>query len=434
MIVSKVNMKFLSKIGAVLAGAVLCVPAAWGLGGGQTLFRPTAKQMEAIQKQLGKQTAQTKHAARPKAVLPAKFAGWTRGGVRAMKPDAKDAAALKEFGFERGLMADYSRGGDSVAVRVWKFPDATGAYGAFTLVRAPGMKTERVGPHELRTATFSNRKNGKPSKHVAVPLTFFNGARAGDQFLFWTGNLLVEAKFAGPVADASEVMTRLAGALPGVMGPRGASPTLPEQLPLDGLERGSVRYSIGPEAYAQEGGVLPPAVLDFDTDAEVVTAQYGKGALTVISYPTPEIAQAREAAIASVLKSGVVPGAKDALRVKRAGPLVAVTSGNFTAAESDALLKRVEFQGTVAMDQLKPQESEVAKTAKLLMGIASLTIILGVAAILLGFFLGGGRALYRVMRGKPASSLSDEEFIALDLNKPPPPRVDTATTRRTGRK
>ena len=73
--------------------------------------------------------------------------------------------------------------------------------------------------------------------------------------------------------------------------------------------------------------------------------------------------------------------------------------------------------------QLKPQESEVAKTAKLLMGIASLTIILGLAAVLLGFFLGGGRAMYRVMRGKPASSAMEEEFIALDLNKPAEPRV-----------
>jgi hypothetical protein len=351
-----------------------------------------------------------------------------------MKPDAKDAAALQEFGLERGLMADYSRGRDSVAVRVWKFPDATGAYGAFTLLRVAGMKGVRVGEHALRTATFSNRKNGNPPRHEAVPLTFLNGAEQGGQYLFWKGDLLVNLRFAQPEADGLVVARRFAKSQPEVMGPKGAAPALPEQLPLVGLNEGSVRYAIGSVAYEREGGVIPPAVLDFDTDAEVVTAQYGKGTLTVISYPTPEIAQSREAAIASVLKSGVVSGPKDALRVKRAGPLVALTSGGFTSAEADALLKRVEFQGTVAMDQLKPQESEVAKTAKLLEGIASLTIILGVAAILLGFFLGGGRALYRVMRGKPASSLTDEEFIALDLNKPATPSVDTATTHEAGRK
>jgi hypothetical protein len=422
-------MKFLGKIVVVVAGAALCVPA---LAGGQTLFQPTAKQMEAIQKQLGKQSTQTKETARPKALLPAKFAGWTRGSVSAMKPDPKDAAALKEFGFERGLMADYSRGGDSFGVRLWQFPDATGAYGMFTLLRTAGMKPVRIGPHALTTATFSNRKNGRPPKHESVPLTFFNGACAGDQFLFWTGNLLVEAKFAGPVADASAVMTQLAVALPGLMGPRGASPTLPEQLPLEGLDRGSVRYSIGPVAYVQEGGVLPPTVLNFDTDAEVVMAQYGKGMLTVISYPTPEIAQAREAAIAGVLQSGAVAGSKDALRVKRSGPLVAMTSGELTGAEADALLKQVVFRATVSMEQVKPEESEVAKTAKLLVGIASLTIILGVAAVLLGFFLGGGRALYRVMRGKPASSVTDEEFIALELNKPVDDGDGQSASKQTG--
>ena len=36
---------------------------------------------------------------------------------------------------------------------------------------------------------------------------------------------------------------------------------------------------------------------------------------------------------------------------------------------------------------------------------------------MLGGFFGGGRALYRVARGKPASSVYDEEFIHLDLRE-----------------
>ena len=39
------------------------------------------------------------------------------------------------------------------------------------------------------------------------------------------------------------------------------------------------------------------------------------------------------------------------------------------------------------------------------------------AALLLGFFLGGGRALYRMARGKPASSVYDAEFIRIDLRE-----------------
>ena len=37
--------------------------------------------------------------------------------------------------------------------------------------------------------------------------------------------------------------------------------------------------------------------------------------------------------------------------------------------------------------------------------------------MLLGFFLGGGRALYRVARGKPVSSVYEVEFIRLHLER-----------------
>ena len=65
----------------------------------------------------------------------------------------------------------------------------------------------------------------------------------------------------------------------------------------------------------------------------------------------------------------------------------------------------------------QPTESEVAKTGKLLVGIATLVVIGASAAILLGLFLGGGRALYRIARGKPASSVYESEFIRLNLEK-----------------
>jgi hypothetical protein len=63
----------------------------------------------------------------------------------------------------------------------------------------------------------------------------------------------------------------------------------------------------------------------------------------------------------------------------------------------------------------QPTESEVSKTGKLLMGIATLVIIGASTAILLGIFLGGFRALYRMARGKPASSMFEAEFTSLHL-------------------
>ncbi len=104
------------------------------------------------------------------------------------------------------------------------------------------------------------------------------------------------------------------------------------------------------------------------------------------------------------------------LEVRRSGPLVALVSGDAIPDESHKLLATVHYESDLTSIP-QPTESEVAKTGKLLLGIAALVIIGSSAAILLGFFLGGGRALYRMARGKPVSSVYDEEFIRIDLQE-----------------
>ena len=59
-----------------------------------------------------------------------------------------------------------------------------------------------------------------------------------------------------------------------------------------------MRYALGPESYAAEGGVLPANSLGWDKSAEAVTANYdekhGHETVTLLIYPTPQIAQAFE--------------------------------------------------------------------------------------------------------------------------------------------
>jgi hypothetical protein len=105
------------------------------------------------------------------------------------------------------------------------------------------------------------------------------------------------------------------------------------------------------------------------------------------------------------------------LEVRRSGPLVIVVSGDAIPDESHKLLEMVHYEADLVALPQGSSQSEVAKTAKLLAGIAGIVIVGASAAILLGFFLGGGRALYRVARGKPASSVWDEEFIHIDLRQ-----------------
>jgi hypothetical protein len=164
-----------------------------------------------------------------------------------------------------------------------------------------------------------------------------------------------------------------------------------------------------------------------------VTANYslrsGAATLTIINYPTPQLAAAQESKIRAFIKAGSSnPGSPDwprslqdsnpaSLEVRRSGPLVALVSGSAKPEESHKLLGKVHFDADITTIPVPPGESDVSKTARLLMSIAVIVIIGSSAAILLGFFLGGGRALYRVARGKPVSSVYEEEFIHLDLRE-----------------
>jgi hypothetical protein len=208
------------------------------------------------------------------------------------------------------------------------------------------------------------------------------------------------------------------------------APPILASLPQASLDGQSTHYAEGPAGYAGAGGVLPPSLVAFDMGAETVTADYslvsGPATLTIIDYPTPQIAQAQEAAIRAYLKAGsqaqppwpkpLTDSDVASLEVRHSGPLVAVVSGDAIPDDSHRLLESVHYEANLTAIP-EPQDSEVEKTGKLLLGIAVLCVIGGGAAILLGGFFGGGRALYRIARGKPASSLYDAEFIHLDLKE-----------------
>jgi hypothetical protein len=168
----------------------------------------------------------------------------------------------------------------------------------------------------------------------------------------------------------------------------------------------------------------------FDRSAETVTANYsltsGLATLTLIEYPTPQIAQSQEASIRAYIKAGsqaqppwpkpLTDSDLSSLEVRRSGVLVVLVSGDAIPEESHRLLESVHYEANLTSVS-QPVDSEILKTSRLLIGIATLVVVGSIAAILLGFFLGGGRALYRMARGRPVSSVYDEEFIHLDLQE-----------------
>jgi hypothetical protein len=347
----------------------------------------------------------------PKPLLPESFAGWVAADAPKKltdpaQADPASAAALKEYDFSDAALATYKRSGETLSLRALRFSDASGAYGAYTYYRQDGWPKEEIG-------------SGATSNHNRV--------------LFWLGNTMVDANFSaiGPMSGSE--LRELAGLLPTPDGGKALPPPILSNLPKASLNAQTTHYALGPAGYAGSGGVLPPDLVGFDRGAEAVTATYslrsGPATLTIIDYPTPQMAAAQETRIRAYLKAGppkpgdpalppwpkpLMDSTQPSLEVRRSGPLVAVVSGDAVPDEAHRLLDTVHFEADLTSIP-QPSESEVAKTGKLLLGVVGLVIIGFSAAVLLAFFLGGGRALYRIARGRPVSSVNDIEFISLDL-------------------
>jgi len=326
---------------------------------------------------------------------------------------------LREYGFSRFELANYTRGESKLTVKAMEFDDATGAFGDFTFYRTPNMAPEKIG----QGAAFD-----------------------GTRVLFWQGTVLVDAKFTRLTPMSISELRDLAGQLPKPVGNQGTLPTLPGYLPPKGLNPVTVQYAIGPRAYQRSGYLsgpaLPAALIDFNRSAEVVTAQYSvmNGTLTIINYPTPDIAIDRLHAIRSYFagqgmasqaaaeapptaNAGPYPRTTalaasnpGALLVRRSGPLVIVTSGGFSTQDAEQMVQRVHYEAYLTLSNGTVARSDSSKVAQIILDVAVMVGIFALIAIVAGISLGGGRIAWRKMRdksGKPEEESA--EFIRLNL-------------------
>jgi drug/metabolite transporter superfamily protein YnfA len=332
-------------------------------------------------------------------LLPTSFGQWktsaASGDVAAYSLASVSKEALEECGPQRSQVADYARDGRTIHVEGIQFGDRTGAFSAFTLVERPGTAEGKdLGSYDAvgnNTVLFT----------VGSSLVLVNGLGAAD---------LASLK---PLADG----------LPKVFGSKGVAPLLPSLIPSKGLVNGSLRYAIGASSYAAEGGVLPANSLGWDKSAEAVTAQYfdkrGKETLTVLLYPTPTIAGKFVKMIGDAVPQMGPAFAK--AKVRREGEMVMLAEGSFSPDEAQKMIENIHLKQQVSFDkdlEISPH-AQVVQGYSLFRSILVLSGVLMLSAVLLGFFLGYGRALYRVMRGRPAAK--EIEFLSLHLspqNKP----------------
>jgi uncharacterized protein DUF6599 len=329
---------------------------------------------------------------KPVALLPPTFSGWhiepksVKTTLDPATADPTDAPVLKEYGFADLESATYARSGRTMQVKAARFGDATGAFGAFSYYVQPQMQVEKIGEQ---------------------------GASSNARILFFKGNVLVDVSLEHLSAMSGADLRALADALPRPKDNTGKLPALSGYLPSQSLLRNSSRYIVGPEAMSRMGGLIPVQLIDFSKGPELAIGRYrtsqGEATVTLISYPTPQIARERMEAMQAAALSG------GPFYFKRSGPYVIVVSGNIPGDEAQSLLASVNYDADVTLLQpTKPKPVE--DRAGFIVALVLLCVIMVLGAFVVGFVFGGIRVLAnRFFPNRVFSRAESAEFIRLNL-------------------
>jgi hypothetical protein len=353
--------------------------------------------------------------------LPQNFAGWQKtehhSGTAAAQVDTINADALTELGFTDYEKATYERSGRKVEIKAARFSNATGSYGAFTLFTHPDMWAEQIGGGAMVM-------NG----HV----------------LFYKADILVDAVFEKPTVMSAAELRALSDGLPTISGDAASVPDPVKYLPAQSYVRGSSHYAVGPATFSRIDSVLPATIIGFDKSAEVVSADYltsgGTARLTILSYPTPQIAvehfralldwlasskdpevaqkaQARSEETHKSLFQGTLTLPLDAnsqITFRRSGPMVVAVTGPISRGEAVSLVQSVNYDAEVRLLQAPPVTASAL--SKLIVGCFVLVAMIIAVFLVLGFFYGGVPMLLRRLFPKWELKHSQEiEIIKLNL-------------------
>ena len=330
------------------------------------------------------------------AFLPRSFAGWTQTGVPRLTTDPAQADAaypsvLKEYGFVDSETATYTRDdGRKLTIKAAQFNDATGAYGAFTFYRQPVMRTEEIGS---------------------------KAASANNRILFFRSNVLVDANFDRVTEMSAAELRELAGMLPALKGSADNLPTLPQYLPKKDATENSAKYILGPQALLAAQSPLTAEQVDFSKEPEVLSQDYsskgGDLTLTLIDYPTPQIAGERLRALQAAQKTGA-----DSFLLRRTGPILEVVSGAVGSDEARNLLHSVNYEAEVTWDEAT-SVSPRNNIGNLIVAVFALIGIILLISIIFGVFFGGIRILAkRLYPDKVFDRPEEIEIIQLHLEGP----------------
>jgi hypothetical protein len=342
--------------------------------------------------------------AAPSNPLPADFAGFHKMPLKGAQLNAVDMSVLREYGLKSYEAADYQRGDRKLDIKAFTFPDATGAYGAFTFLRTPSMAKEK----------FCD-----------------DAASEGNHVILRCTNVLLDVHLDKVTAMTPAEMRELAGDVPRMGGNLAELPKLP--LHLSGVAQKNARYITGPLALDQLKGTVNSKLIDFSFSPEVVvgTEQTLDGTATVVvaQYPTNQIAKLQVQKLNDWAKQQNVEWSKNQtiaplatgsdlqptrFATRRSGPIVAIVSGPIAEMDARKILEDINYDAAVTWNQAAPTQKD--NVADLIVNIMYLSFTIVAFMFVLGIAFGGFRIfMKKFFPGRLIDRPEDVEFIKLNL-------------------
>jgi hypothetical protein len=346
-------------------------------------------------------------------LLPSTFGAWTASGNLMHVPAGQiaqlagdRAKILQEYGVSSGQRRDYTQGSGSVSVTLYSMTDPTAAYGAFTYLADPNASPVNAG----RAAAYASG----------------TGSRA------WlvVGNFLLDANCSG-TRPGNQDLQALANSVAAHADHR-PFPDIPQALPQVGLEPGSVRYVLGPQALAEvftTPAGTPQDWIGFDKSAEAVVARYRvegekpeEATVLLVVYPTQQIASDEYDRLGKWFTVNPEPGQatpKPAIFENRSSALLAIISGVDSRVVANKIFDKVHYASAVTWNE--PTHSFTDPSiSSIILGAFFGTGSIMVLAVAAGLGFGGIRLLVKLLfPGKVFDRNERVEILQLGLSSKP---------------
>jgi hypothetical protein len=286
-----------------------------------------------------------------------------------------DGRFFEDVGFERYAKRTYSIGDSgSLSIEVVSLRDFRAAYSLLTLLRNSSIQ---AGPPGVVFTT------------------------EGDGIRFAKRKEWVRIQASGVQED---LIKRIAVSISNRLGQdEHGLPSLLSHLPKLGFDPSSLRYFPGLKSFKTYSGKTGEAIVNLDTDMEIVQARYsmgnGAGNLSLLNFPTTQVA---EECFDELTSSKSVGKNDSAIYARRVGPIVALLEGSFDPNSADRILSSIKHSYSISW--LKDNKPRVVWgiPAGILITVVKSFFFVGLLCVV-SVVAGAGFAFFRFLLRRHAS-------------------------------